>query len=228
MRPESVVLTMLLALVGCSEFHPQLSVQPTAFQRESRIALVAFDSYDWNGAALLGKPNPEEVRATLEAAHTQFLSDLGHRFVHVEDLRTPDACKGPRGDFCKSVSIAALTPVNLSPSLARSLGTSSPADLFVEVHVVFDQIADTMWTSGDRVPVPTVFVRAFDASGTRVWEDQESLRLLLTLDREAALRHLEAEVSAATRRVVARLLRRTGEGSPPSASPRPQSSPQAT
>jgi len=127
-------------------------------------------------------------------------------------------CSGDLGDLCGFIPVAGLSPVNLSAAQARASGESAGADLVVEVHVLPDVHVDGFWSfttyqDGSQYnphqPNRTLLVRAFDAKGNHVWEDQELLALPITFSRDSAIRNLKAALPVAARNVVRRLVERT-------------------
>ncbi len=133
-------------------------------------------SYPKVTAALVGQ--------ALARAHAQLVAFLSRRGLDVvpavdvaaaearvasgqSDLLADDAgcCVRWNGQDCHTWSAVAPSALALDGELARRLAESVHADLVVEVHVYDCGDADR----------PSVFVRAFDAEGRRVWRDSADL-----------------------------------------------------
>jgi hypothetical protein len=201
-----------LGLAGCVS--PLSRVDPGAFQAHARLAVLAFDAYDWtSGRPTAPTRSPSD---TLAAAHQAFLTALAGAQLDARDAQVTAPCQGDVGDLCTRLSVPGLSPVSLSPAVAQGLlgagagrgGAAVPADLLVEVHVLTDFHRDGFWSRGAGNPnaeTPILFVRAFNAQGKQVWEDQEMLDLPLRASFEQRWVDFDVAVQSAAIKVVARL-----------------------
>jgi hypothetical protein len=204
----ALVAVEVLGLAGCVS--PLYNADPAAFQAHPRLAIVAFDAYDWSRGRPTSPTRP--VGDTLAAAHQAFLAALAHAQLEARDVQVTAQCHGDLGDLCTRLPVAGLSPVNLSPAVAQTVGTSMPADLLVEVHLLTDSQRDGLWSAGAGradAQTPTLFVRAFNAQGKQVWEDQEMLDMPLATSFEKRWRDYDVAVQTAATRVVARLAEQT-------------------
>jgi hypothetical protein len=201
----------MLGLASCTS--PLYKAEPAVFQGRPRLAIVAFDAHDWS----VGTRSAADRSRSVDAAHQAFLAELTRADLQARDMPVAAPCEGDLGDLCKRLSVSGLSPVNLTPAVARAIGANAPADLLVEVHLLPDIHVDSFWSLAASQPLPnspgipqaTLFVRAFDAQGKQVWEDQQVLSLPFTLSRDTYLRNYDLAVLAAARQVVARLVAHT-------------------